>query len=1063
MNLVKLSLKEPYAVVVIAIAVTVIGLTALSRLPADILPIFKTPAVQILTLYPGMPAEVVEKDMTNRIERWTSQANGIARQESKSITGVSIVRDFFRPDIDSNTALSQTSSLAISDLYYLPPGTIPPMVMPYDPTATIPLALMAVSSDTMSESEVYDIAYFNIRNMLSGINGVIAPAVYGGKLRRILVYVDPAKLISRGLSPMDVVQALRKFNVFIPTGNAKFGTLDYQINANGLVPTVEEINEFPIKQANGKYVLVKDIGEAKDTSAIQTNIVHINGKRQVYIPIYRQPGANTIEVVDGVKTAMKRIASRLPSEIKLNLIMDQSHYVREAINSLIQEGLLGAGLAAVMILIFLGSLRSTFVIALSIPLSVLAAFIGFYFSGHTINVMTLGGLALAVGRLVDDAIVVLENIARHMSLGKSPVRAAIDGTQEVAMPVLLATITTIVVFFPVVFLSGMGQFLFTPLALSVAFAMTASFIMSVTVVPVACINIFRHREIRRARSTSGSRDDEELVAHGGPLARVIDAIPVAYEKLLSASLRLKPVVIAGAVAVFIASLGLYPVLGKQLFPVSDSGQFIIRVRAPSGTRIEETEKIVGRIEHKVSQLIPERDTEMVVSNSGVLYDWPAAYTPNSGPQDSFLLVQLTPGRSQSIFHYVDTLRQRLPREFPGVEFSFDTGGLLTAALNFGLPSPIDVQVEGNDLHVSTEIATTILDEIKRIDGVVDARIQQKLDYPQIDVTIDRLKAASVGLSAEDIVKNIVTSFNSSINFDPAFWVDNNNGNHYFLGAQYPEDLIKSMDTLKNIPITSPLQVAPVLLRNIATFKKVLAPVEVNHLNIVRVIDVFADVSGSDIGSVSAKVNDIIKHLKLPKGYTVYLRGEFASMTESFESLAFGLILAIILIYLVMVAQFRSFIDPFMIMLAVPLGLTGVLIALFITTTSINVQSMIGTLFMVGIVVSNSILLVEFANRRMKDGLPPQEAIIESGKVRLRPILMTSLAAILGLLPMAAGIGRGAEANMPLATAVIGGLAFSTVMTLFVVPAFYVYIKSWTADKESALQAVTDQELEGEGA
>jgi len=937
------------------------------------------------------------------------------------------------------------------------------MVMPYDPTATIPLALMAVSSDTMSESEVYDIAYFNIRNMLSGINGVIAPAVYGGKLRRILVYVDPAKLISRGLSPMDVVQALRKFNVFIPTGNAKFGTLDYQINANGLVPTVEEINEFPIKQANGKYVLVKDIGEAKDTSAIQTNIVHINGKRQVYIPIYRQPGANTIEVVDGVKTAMKRIASRLPSEIKLNLIMDQSHYVREAINSLIQEGLLGAGLAAVMILIFLGSLRSTFVIALSIPLSVLAAFIGFYFSGHTINVMTLGGLALAVGRLVDDAIVVLENIARHMSLGKSPVRAAIDGTQEVAMPVLLATITTIVVFFPVVFLSGMGQFLFTPLALSVAFAMTASFIMSVTVVPVACINIFRHREIRRARSTSGSRDDEELVAHGGPLARVIDAIPVAYEKLLSASLRLKPVVIAGAVAVFIASLGLYPVLGKQLFPVSDSGQFIIRVRAPSGTRIEETEKIVGRIEHKVSQLIPERDTEMVVSNSGVLYDWPAAYTPNSGPQDSFLLVQLTPGRSQSIFHYVDTLRQRLPREFPGVEFSFDTGGLLTAALNFGLPSPIDVQVEGNDLHVSTEIATTILDEIKRIDGVVDARIQQKLDYPQIDVTIDRLKAASVGLSAEDIVKNIVTSFNSSINFDPAFWVDNNNGNHYFLGAQYPEDLIKSMDTLKNIPITSPLQVAPVLLRNIATFKKVLAPVEVNHLNIVRVIDVFADVSGSDIGSVSAKVNDIIKHLKLPKGYTVYLRGEFASMTESFESLAFGLILAIILIYLVMVAQFRSFIDPFMIMLAVPLGLTGVLIALFITTTSINVQSMIGTLFMVGIVVSNSILLVEFANRRMKDGLPPQEAIIESGKVRLRPILMTSLAAILGLLPMAAGIGRGAEANMPLATAVIGGLAFSTVMTLFVVPAFYVYIKSWTADKESALQAVTDQELEGEGA
>lgn len=1059
MNLIKSSLKEPYAVVVISLIVVVIGLTALSRLPADILPIFKTPAVQILTLYPGMPAEVVEKDMTNRIERWTSQANGIAKQESKSITGVSIVRDFFRPDIDPNTALSQTASLAISDMYYLPPGTIPPMVMPYDPTATIPLALLAVSSDTMGESDVYDVAYFNIRNMLSGIKGVIAPAVYGGKLRRILVYVDPVKLVSRGLSPMDVVHALRKYNVFIPTGNAKFGTLDYQINANGLVPTVNEINDFPIKQVNGKYVLVKDIGEAKDTSAIQTNVVHINGKRQVYIPIYRQPGANTIEVVDGVKAATKRIAARIPKEIKLDLIMDQSHYVREAIHSLIQEGLLGGVLAAVMILVFLGSIRSTLVISLSIPLSILAAFIGLYFTGHTINVMTLGGLALAVGRLVDDAIVVLENIARHRAMGKTASQAAIEGTQEVAAPVLLATITTVVVFFPVVFLSGMGQFLFVPLALAVAFAMTASFIMSVTVVPVACLNFFADE--RRGAPAEGRTAEEAVVSHHGPFAKAIDFMVRSYERLLKKSLHMKPLVLAGATVIFVFSLGLFPLLGKQLFPASDSGQFMVRVRAPSGTRIEETEKTIQAIESNISQAIPQADREMVVSNTGVLYDWPAAYTPNSGPQDSFILVQLTPHRSQSIFEYVRKLRDTLPHQFPGVEFSFDTGGLLTAALNFGLPSPIDVQVEGNDLKVSIRIAQDILSHINGIKGVTDARIQQKIDYPQIDVAIDRLKAADVGLTAEDVVKNIVTSFNSSINFEPAFWVDNSNGNHYFLGAQYPEELIQSLDTLKNIPITSSAQSTPVLLKNIATFTKTLAPLEVNHLNIVRVVDVFADIDQRDIGSVSADIDSFIKTLNLPKGYSVKLRGEFASMTESFESLSFGMLLAIILIYLVMVAQFRSFVDPFVIMLAVPLGLAGVLAALFVTNTGVNVQSLIGTLFMVGIVVSNSILLVEFANRRLREGDSPAQAVINAGRVRLRPIVMTSLAAILGLLPMAIGIGRGAEANIPLARAVIGGLSVSTIMTLFVVPAFYVYLKQALSGRRPALRSLTDETNDGE--
>src|SRR5713226_752763 len=491
MGLVRLALRNPYAVIVLCLAILLIGITTLTRIPVDILPQFKTPAVQILTLYPGMPADIVERDMTNRLERWTSQANGIARQEAKSITGVSIVKDYFRSDIDPNTAMSQVSSLAISDLFYLPPGTIPPMVMPFDPTASIPLALLSISSDTLDEKQLYDVAYFSIRNQLSGITGVIAPAVYGGKLRRILVYLDPDRLRGYGLAPTDVVKALRNFNVFIPTGNAKIGDLDYQINANGMVAKVEDINDFPIKYQNGAPVFVKDIGKVKDAFAIQTNIVHVNGRRQVYIPIYRQPGANTIQAVEGVKDALPRILSRIPGGINLDVIFDQSHYVRESISSLEYEGILGAVLASFMILIFIGSFRSMAIIFLSIPISLLAAVIGLFFTGDTINAMTLGGMALAVGRLVDDSIVVLENTHRHLGMGKGALKAASDGAEEVAMPVLVSTITTIVVFFPVIFLYGIGKYLFTPLALSVAFAMAASYLMAMTVVPLSMTYFYR--------------------------------------------------------------------------------------------------------------------------------------------------------------------------------------------------------------------------------------------------------------------------------------------------------------------------------------------------------------------------------------------------------------------------------------------------------------------------------------------------------------------------------------------------------------------------------------------
>ncbi|MCK6484821.1 MAG: efflux RND transporter permease subunit [Phycisphaerae bacterium] len=1051
MPLVRAALRNPYFIIVLALGVVCIGGTALYRLPTDILPLFKTPAVQVLTLYPGMPAEIMEKDITNRISRWTGQANGIVRQESRSMIGVSVVRDYFGENIDPNTAMSQVTSLAMSDLYYLPPGTIPPMIMPFDPTASIPLCLLTVYSDTHGEKELYDIAYFELRNRLQGIQGVIAPAVFGGKIRRVLNYVDRDKLQARNLSPMDVVRAVERFNTMIPTGSAKFGDLDYQINANGMVQQVAELNDIPVKLDGMAPVFLKDVADAQDTAAIQTNYVRVNGRRQVYIPIYRQPGANTIQIVDGLKAMLEPIRERLPKGVNLAVTFDQSIYVKDAISNLQHEAILGGGLAVLIILVFLGSIRSTLIISLAIPLSILAAFIGLFFTNHTINVMTLGGLALVLGRLLDDAIVVLENTHRHLRMGKTPAKAAMDAAGEVAMPILVATIATSVVFFPVVFLTGLGRFLFTPLALAVTFSIFASYFVAMTLVPICCAKFFRAHL-------------PEVTHPDGPpktlVDRLTDRLAAACGVIVGWALRRRLIVVGATVALFIASLLLYPRIGKELFPGMDVGQFTVNVRAPSGTRIENTETLIEQVERSIQATIPKHDLSMMISNIGVLLDWPAAYTPNAGPMDGFILVQLTEDRTRTIQDYVVELRRRLNDEYPGIEFSFDTGGILTAALNFGLPSPINVQVEGNKLETAAKIARRIQRIAERTPGAVDVRIQQKLDYPQLEVDVDRTRAAFTGLDAVEVVKNVVTAFNSSINFNPAFWIDHKSGNHYFIGAQYREPDIVSMSTLEHIPVTGTGgdESPPVLLKNVAKFRRTTAPAEINQVNLSRVVDLFVNVHGRDVGSVAADIEKGIEAVRAemaaedqaaaaagqPKpweGYRIYMRGEVASMRESFTGLAFGLVLASVLVYLVMVSQFRSFIDPFIVMFSVPLGLIGVLAMLWATNTTVNIQSFIGVIFMVGIAVSNAVLIVEFANRlRDEKGLSAAEAAVESARIRLRPVLMTALAAILALTPMAIGLGHGTDANIPLARAVVGGLSVSTVLIIVFVPVLYTLFK-----------------------
>jgi len=1065
------ALKHPYLVVVLALVAVVLGVFSFLRLPADLLPVFKTPAVQIVTFYPGMPPEVMEQDITSRLERWTGQSVGISHQESKSMLGVSVVKDFFREDISMDTAMSQVTSYAVSDMYYLPPGTVPPMVMPFDPTASVPLALVTVSSPSLSEKELYDIAYYELRNRLQSIRGVIAPAVYGGKLRRILAYVDPKKLEARDLAPMDVVNALNAQNVFIPAGNMKAGDIDYQIFANAMPPRVEQINDIPIAIKNGAPVFMRDVGRVQDSSSIQTNVVRINGRRQVYIPIYRQPGANTIEIVESIKGNLEEILARLrerdakAKDLNLSVVLDQSVYVRKSLDALQLEGLLGALFAALVVALFLRRLRSTVIVLVSLPLAVLVALTGLFFSGQSLNAMTLGGLALVIGILIDQSIVVVEAVVRHIEEGESPAEAALNGAREVAMPVLISTITFCVVFFPVTFLSGMASFLFTPVAIAATFALVASYLFSITLVPAFCAKV-----LKPAR-----RGGEAASSHDGSFA-----LGRAFARAMPRILEIRWLVIAGALGLFVGSLFVLARGGTELFPQVDAGQFQMIVRMPSGTRIEKTEATIAQIEREIVAELGEPDPgfpadedhpgsnlRMLISNIGVLMDWPAAYTPNAGSMDAFVLVQLKGKDGEpGTFEVVARLRDKLASQFPGVEFSFDTGGMLTAAVNMGEPAPIHLQVMGSNLEAALRIAGHLSGEIRRVPGAADVRIAQRLDYPIVDLEIDRVKAAYAGVSVEDVMKNLVTATNSSIGFKPAFWIDERNGNHYFIGAQYAESDLVDFDTLLDVPISSVKGSEdgqkPVPLRTLVQLKRKAGPSVVMHKNITRVTDVYASVlPGYDIGSVVTEIEERLAvseelapvekrsdrgaHFAVNgpefqgKGYTYTLSGEVATMREMLGQFGQGLGLALILIYLTMVVQFRSFLDPLVVLLSVPLGMVGVASLLYATNTSLSIMAAMGIIMMVGLVVSYGILLVDFANRRIAEGADRHDAVSDAVRVRLRPILMTSFAAVFALIPMAIG-GPGAEANAPLARAMIGGVLSAATLSLLVVPCLYVVFK-----------------------
>ncbi len=1061
MKAIELGLRNPYLVVVVVLATAVVGIRSMLEIPADLLPQFDTPAVQIVTFYPGMPPEVMERDIMSRLERWTGQSVGIEHQEAKAMLGVCVVKDFFREGISFDTAMAQVTSYAMSDMFYLPPGTIPPMVMPFDPTASVPLCLVSVSSPTMTEKELYDVAYYELRNQLQGIRGVIAPAVYGGVLRRILAYVDPVDLAARGLSPMDVVDTLQEQSIFIPTGNAKFGDIDYQIVSNAMTKTVEEMNDLPIRADGNSVVFLRDIGEIKDSHQIQSNKVRINGKAMAYIPIYRQPGANTLEIVSSIRSKLERIGSRLretnpkAKDLVLGLVMDQSATVRASVNWLKLSAALGALLAGLVVLVFLKSVRLTFIVFLAIPLSILAALIGLFYTGDTINSMTLGGLALAIGILVDQSIVVLDNIVRHLNMGKTRAQAALDGTREVAMPVLVSTITFVVVFFPVVFLTGIPRFLFAPLALTVSFAVAASYLIAMLVIPAFSVKLLKENK----PGVSGTS--------GGTLA------PEWFNALFSKLITARYMVLLLAAALLVGAGFTASTMGQELFPAVDSKQFAIYVRLPSGTRIEKTEAVIAQIEQSIMDTMgqpdpdpenekhPDSNLRILISNIGVLMDWPAAYTPNNGPMDAFVLVQ-TKGNSDmgGTFAIVDDLREKLNRQFPTTDFAFDAGGMMTAALNFGLPSPIQVQLEGFKFDISQEIAGHIMRIMQDVPGTTDVRIAQRVDYPQIGIEVDRVKAAQLGVNQEDVIKNVVSAANSSIGFNPAFWIAPN-GNHYFIGVQYAEENIDSLETLRNIPITGENSIQPVPLRNVADFYRTTGPAVINHQNINRVTDVFANIAtGYDAGSVASEIekrlaaSDVLQlqatsgsrgqeydlgGAYAKKGFVVRIKGETETMRNAFGQFLGGLGIAAVLVYLTMVAQLRSFSIPLIIIITVPLGFVGVVAALKITGTNLSIPAAMGVVMVTGIVVEYAIILLEFANHRVREGIEVRDAIREAVWIRLRPIMMTSLTTWLALIPMAIG-AAGGEANAPLARTIIGGVLAATLLSVAVIPCLYVMIK-----------------------
>ena len=1042
----RFSIRNPYFIVVICLALMVIGITSLAQMPVDLFPTINLPEVVVATFYSGMPPEDIETDITNPLERFFTLASGIDHMESRSMLGVSMIKVYFQPGTDADADVTELSNLALADLKRLPPGTLPPVVLKFD-ASSLPVCLVTLKGEGLTETQLHDIGQFTIRNQIAVVKGAEIPPPFGGEYRQAMVYVDPLKLLSRQLSPMDVVNSLNRANLILPAGDVKMSPYDYYVYSNSLVKRVEELNQVPVKTMGQRPVTIADIGEAKDSHQIQYNVVRVDGQRSVYLPIMKQGGdTNTIQVVNGIRGMLPKLFD-IPRQLERNVVFDQSAFVKEAIRTLLDEGIIGLALTSLMILIFLGSLRATVAVFLSIPLSALATFVILYLLGSTVNTMILGGLALAFSRIIDNSVISLENIYRHLEMGASPESAAEQGGAEVSLAVLAATLTTVVVFFPVTFLYGVSKFLFSALALAVVISLFASYFVAMTVIPLFCARLLKRVE-EHANDARG---------FNGWFNRGFQALLNGYEHAVRAALRRPAVTVASLLGLFLASLAIYSHLGVAFFPRTDAGQFTINLKVPTGARIENSEEYVGKVENLIRRVVDPHDLKMIVSNIGIVPDFSALYTTNAGPYTATIQVELNDSHKTGSFEYMDRVRNAIGRQYPQLRTFFSSGSMVDAILNMGAPAPIDVQVNSRDLETTYNAAEELAVKIRRLAGVGEVYVPQDMNYPAIRLKVNRVHAAELGLTQKEIVDNLITALNSNTMIAPNYWVDHQTGNDYFLTVQYYEKgqaAIHNFVDLTQIPLRGSAllskaegagvpfgrAVRPVTtLGNVASVDFVQSPTEIDHYQIQRIADVYVTPRGEDLGKVASRIGDLLAKNPPPSGIRVNLRGMVQSMRQSFTSFAIGLSLSVALLFLILVAQFRSFKDPFLIMLAIPMGFIGVLAVLPLTHTTLNVMSLMGVLMLVGIAASNSILIVEFAHRLEEQGKSVEDAVITSCRVRLRPILMTSLATIIGMIPMALKLGTGSEQYAPLARAIIGGLTSSVALTVFIVPAAYLLV------------------------
>jgi multidrug efflux pump subunit AcrB len=1032
----KFALRYPFFIIMLSLMVLVVGVVNVVSMPVDLFPSIDMPVVVVATFYSGMPPQQIEGDITDTFERFFTLAANVDHIESRSLSGVSLVKIYFLPGTDANAALSNISNLAMADLRRLPEGTLPPVVLGMTASSQ-PVCLVTLKGEGLNETELKDLAQFQVRNQIANVPGASVPQPFGGRYRQIQVYVDPLKLEAHNMSLMDVVDSVNQSNLILPAGDVRIGTKDYNLYANSQVPTAQEINSMPLKSSGNASVLVADVGHAEDSGAIQTNIVRIDGQHSVYVPILRQAGkSNTIEIVNGMRAAIKRLVD-IPPSLKTTVVFDQSLFVKGAIRNLMKEALIGLVLTSLMILLFLGNGRATAASLLSIPMSLLLCMLVRNAFGGTINTMLLGGMALVLSRLIDDSVVVLENIVRYMEEGAPPDRAAAEGGQEVSLAVLAATVCTSIVFFPVFLLNGVSKYIFTDLALGVVISIFASYFFSMTLVPLFCSRFIR---VKHGRDATKKRSIFRVVIDRFNL--YFQRLLHRYEQLAYRVLRrpgFTAAVLLGCTLLILVVVT--PVLGRAYFPRTDPGQFIVNIKMPSGTRIETSDAYIARVENEIRKVISPNDLGMIVSNIGITPDLSAIYTSNSSMDTAFVQVSLNDDHSIGSYQYIDRVRRRLASEMPEVQTYFQAGGLVDSVVNQGLPAPLDIQISSNDQPGAFDKAQEIAQQLRGLSSVGDVYIPQDLKYPGLQLNIDRERASLVGLSPKDVVDNVITALTSNGVIAPSYWIDPNTGNNYMLTVQYSTHQIEhmNMEEFENIPLRGNGQSNYTPLRSVAFTKPIDTPTEVDHYNLRRVIDVYVQPRTEALNTVSRQVNRVISSVKKPAGMIITVRGAVESMHVSFERFGIGLILSISLIYLVLMAQFASFRDPFIILMAIPPGLAGVALFLLITGSSLNVMSLMGVIMMTGIVVSNSILIVEFAGILHAQGSSLLDAVVQSCKIRMRPILMTSLATLLGMIPLALGLEAGSEQYAPLARALIGGLAVSVVVTVFLVPAVYLLV------------------------